>query len=97
MSKQSSVEWLHHEFERIDKEFHVGSHEYNYAKNLAFKISKAMHKEEIINFHIGVMKIGLIEEGERIWTDAYLPKIKEMATQYYNETFGSSNTPISVE
>ena len=46
-NKQSSVEWLHHEFERIDKEFHVGTYEYNYAKNLAFKISKAMHKEEV--------------------------------------------------
>jgi hypothetical protein len=55
MSNQSSVEWLYQEFERIDKEFHVGSHEYNYAKNLAFKISKAMHKEEMIDFAMKFM------------------------------------------
>lgn len=55
MSNQSSVEWLYQEFERIDKEFHVDSHEYNYAKNLAFKISKAMHKEESVDFALYAM------------------------------------------
>ena len=53
--------------------------------------AKAMHKEEMIDFHIEVMKAGLIKEGEAIWTDAYLPKISSMASQKYNETFGGNN------
>ena len=74
-NKQSSVEWLHHEFERIDKEFHVGTYEYNDAKNLAFKISKAMHKDE----HFNTWWHG-ISENEPITFE-----------EYYNETFGECN------
>jgi len=83
-NKQSSVEWLVEKLGKYNEEM-------IFLYQNEIQKAKAMHKEEIINFHIGVMKIGLIEEGERIWTDAYLPKIKEMATQYYNETFGGNN------
>jgi len=76
-NKQSSVEWLYQEFERIDKEFHVGSHEYNYAKNLAFKISKAMHKEEIID---ATCLNDYVNEDDR-----------EIGEKYYNKTFGGNN------
>lgn len=75
--KQSSVEWLHHEFERIDKEFHVGTYEYNYAKNLAFKISKAMHKEESQKIFECGRNFQLTGEGT--------------FEQVYNETFGDNN------
>ena len=44
-------------------------------------------KQQSINYHIGVMKVGLIEEGEKKWTDSYEPKIKEVATKHYDETF----------
>jgi len=50
-NKKSSVEWLYEEFERIDKDFHFGSYEYNNSKNIALKIAKAMHKEEIMEAH----------------------------------------------
>ena len=79
-NKQSSVEWLHHEFERIDKEFHVGTYEYNYAKNLAFKISKAMHKEEII----------AAKDDNYVYGEAW-EKLGTLGEQYYNETFGGKN------
>lgn len=44
-------------------------------------------KQMVINTHIEIMKQGLINEGGTKWTDAYLPKIKEQAEQYFNETF----------
>ena len=74
-NRQSSVEWLYQEFERIYKEFHVGSHEYNYAKNLAFKISKAMHKEEIA----------------RAYQEGLIDSMNHAPKDYYNETFGGNN------
>lgn len=46
-------------------------------------------KEQIINFHIEVMKQGLIDEGDKKWSDAYLPKIRKTAEQYYQQTFKS--------
>ena len=46
------------------------------------------NKKQIINFHIEVMKIGLIEEGDKKWSDGYLPKIKETAEKYYEQTVG---------
>ena len=42
-------------------------------------------KEQLINFHIEVMKQGLIEEGDEKWTDAYLPIIREAAEKYYDK------------
>ena len=46
-------------------------------------------KEQMINFHIEVMKEGLIEEGDKKWSDGYLPKISKTAEQYYTKTFKS--------
>ncbi len=46
-------------------------------------------KEQIITFHIEVMKQGLIEEGDKKWSDAYLPKIRETAEHHYTQTFKS--------
>lgn len=77
-NKQSSVEWLYQEFERIDKEFHVGSHEYNYAKNLAFKISKAMHKEEMEDF----FKKGMFLVEGHLWKP--IDKFEENYNQRFN-------------
>ena len=49
--------------------------------------SKEMEKEQLINFHIETMKIGLIKEGEKKWLESYKPKITKIAEEYYNETF----------
>jgi len=46
-------------------------------------------KEQMINFHIEVMKEGLIEEGDKKWTDGYLPKISKTAEKHYQQTFKS--------
>jgi len=56
---------------------------------LAIIEGKYLEKEkaQLIDFHIEVMKTGLINEGETKWIDGYEPKIKETATDYYNETF----------
>jgi TPP-dependent 2-oxoacid decarboxylase len=48
---------------------------------------KELEKEKLINFHIEVMKKGLIDEGEQKWLEIYKPKITKIAEQYYNETF----------
>ena len=48
-----------------------------------------VEKEQMINFHIEVMKEGLIEEGDKKWSDGYLPKISKTAEQYYTKTFKS--------
>ena len=48
---------------------------------------KEKEKNNLIDFHIEVMKIGLINEGEKKWTDSYAPKIKEVATKYYYDTY----------
>jgi hypothetical protein len=45
-----------------------------------------MEKQQMINFHIEVMKRGLAER----WSDNYLPKVKEMAEKYFNELFNST-------
>ena len=46
-------------------------------------------KEQMINFHIEVMKEGLIEEGDKKWSDEYLPKISKTAKKHYQQTFKS--------
>ena len=46
-------------------------------------------KEQMINFHIEVMKEGLIEEGDKKWSDEYLPKISKTAEKHYQQTFKS--------
>ena len=49
--------------------------------------AKEIEKQQLINFHIETMKIGLIKEGERKWLESYKPKITKIAEEYYNETF----------
>jgi len=73
---QTSIEWL---ISQIIKERNM--------LDLDVEAAKAMHRQEIIDFHIEIMKKGLIEEGDIKWTDGYLPKITEMATNYYDQTF----------
>jgi hypothetical protein len=51
---------------------------------------REIEKRQMIDFHIEVMKIGLINEGEKKWSDSYEPKIREVATKYYNETFNEA-------
>ena len=49
--------------------------------------TKEIEKQQLINFHIETMKIGLIKEGERKWLESYKPKITKIAEEYYNKTF----------
>lgn len=49
--------------------------------------TKELEKQQLINFHIETMKIGLIKEGEKKWLESYKPKITKIAEEYYNETF----------
>ena len=42
-------------------------------------------KNAVIEGHIEIMKMGLIAEGERKWSEGYLPKIKEQAEEYYKQ------------
>jgi len=46
---------------------------------------KMFTKKDMIDFHVEVMKVGLIEEGEKKWTDAYEPKIREVAENYFRQ------------
>jgi hypothetical protein len=66
------------------------THKSNQINTIQLLLAKLIPTEEkqMIDFHIEVMKIGLIEEGDRKWSDNYLPKIKETAEKYYGQTFG---------
>jgi hypothetical protein len=55
--------------------------------NAILEQAKEMGKQQMIDFNVSVMKKGLIEEGDMEWTDAYSPKIREVAEQYYKETY----------
>ena len=46
-----------------------------------------LEKKQIIDFHIKVMRQGLINEGDRKWDDAYMPKIRETAETYFTDTY----------
>ncbi len=52
-----------------------------------FKAGVRFAEEELqklfIDFHVAVIKQGLIEEGEQKWNDAYEPKVRETATNYF--------------
>jgi hypothetical protein len=50
-----------------------------------------MEREGLINFHIGVMRQGLINEGGAKWKEGFEPKIRATAEQYYTETFLNDN------
>ena len=51
---------------------------------------REVEKQQMIDFHIEVMKIGLIDEGEVKWSDDYEPRIRKVATKYYNKTFNET-------
>lgn len=78
MTKQTAVDWL------VEKYIENGVIFLDDIKK-----AKEMEKQQLIDFHIEVMKQGLIDEGRRKWCDDYLPKIKETAEQYYEEEFKS--------
>jgi hypothetical protein len=84
-TKKTGVEWYHQQI--VDRQNGNGD---SRSLDEILDQAKEMHKEEMINFHIEVMKSGLKEEGERIWEEAYLPKISSIATQKYNETYGGN-------
>jgi len=65
------------------------NHKSNQLSSSQIRLSnlREIEKQQIIDFHIEVMKIGLIAEGEKKWTDAYESKIREVATKYYDEIF----------
>jgi len=52
-----------------------------------FEHAKKMFEDQLINFHIETMKLGLIEEGEAKWDDEYLPIIKDIAKNSYNKIY----------
>ena len=87
---QTSVEWLDLEIDCISIQLIDGCitfNEFMEKKEELFIIAKEMHKQEIIDFHIETMKIGLISEGYKKWKKDYMPMIKSKAEEYYNETF----------
>ena len=51
---------------------------------------REVEKQQMIDFHLEVMKIGLIEEGEVRWTDDYEPRIRKVSTTYYNKIFNET-------
>ena len=84
MKKLTAVEWLENEFQEMCKDF-GGVHSDFIVK---FEQAKEMEKEQIMDFHLEVMKKGLeYENGE--WDNGDLQLIKNIAEQYYNETFKS--------
>ena len=46
----------------------------------------ATERQQLIDFHIECMKKGFEVDGSE-WKELYLPKIKDIAEQYYNETY----------
>ncbi len=52
-------------------------------------LKKALQKEkeQLITFHIEVMRKGLMSEGVAKWKNAYEPKIRNEAEQYYLTAF----------
>jgi hypothetical protein len=44
-------------------------------------------KERLINFHIEVMKLGLINEGSKKWSESYEPFVRKQASDYYDQAF----------
>jgi len=78
--------------EKLYKSRVIGENEYvhktNEIKSTQIMLGNLLPKEKetMINFHIEVMKLGLINEGERKWTEGYLPKIKSIAEDYFEQT-----------
>jgi hypothetical protein len=83
---QTAVEWL--EFE-INRRGPKKDNPTQWLKEL-YEQAKEMEEQQMIDFHIEVMKYGLINEGEAIWKDAYLPKLSGIAKQYYKQKYGGN-------
>lgn len=83
MERQTAVEWLIQKLElfNITKEEH-----YEVFRQIEVE-AKELEKEIMIDFHVEVMKKGLIEEGDEKWSDGYLPLIKEVAEDCFNKIF----------
>lgn len=78
--KQTVVRWLEQNLPSlfIDDSGH-------YRK--LFEEANKMFEDQLINFHIETMKLGLIEEGVGKWEDVYLPIIKDIAEKNYNKIY----------
>jgi glycine cleavage system aminomethyltransferase T len=81
--QQTAVEWFFSELERM--QYFIGNDMLE-----AYKQAKEMQKQQMIDFHIEVMKYGLINEGEAIWKDAYLPKLSGIAEQHHKQKYGGN-------
>jgi len=79
--QQTAVEWLEKQFVKLETT--IGVHGIMYE---LIEQAKAMEKEQMIDFHIECMKKGLEVDGSE-WKELYLPKIKDIAEQYYKETY----------
>ncbi len=68
------------------------THKSNQINSIQLLLSKLLPVEEkqMIDFHIEVMKVGLIKEGDKNWSDSYEPKIREVAENYFRQTFGDA-------
>ena len=54
------------------------------AKVIAELYAQTYEKTKMIDFHVEVMKQGLIEEGYNKWRDAYEPSIRNIAEKVFN-------------
>lgn len=70
----------------LENEF---SHKSNQISSIQIMLSKLipLEKTQMVDFHIEVMKIGLIKEGDTKWTDSYRPILKETADNYFVQNF----------
>jgi hypothetical protein len=88
--EMTAVEWYEKEINFLIEKYEakeISKREFITMQHNLFYNAKEMEKQQIIDFHVSVMKKGLIEEDDRKWSEGYLPKITEVAEQCYNETF----------
>lgn len=74
---KTALDWL---IEQMPYEFRA-----NHTQEL-FKQAKELEKEQIIDFHVMLMKHGLEQEGNVTKWDYNL--LKDEAEEYYNQTYG---------
>jgi len=88
MSKDTAVDWLINHFTKLQKQ----GEKMTWTQVIdIIKLAKEPEREQMIEFHVETMKIGLIGEGDIIWKEAYEPKIREVANYYYEQTYGGNN------
>lgn len=44
-------------------------------------------KQQLIDFHVSTMRVGLINEGGEAWSDGYKPLIEAAAKEFYAKLF----------